>query len=195
MYRQGTIRSYHRIYDGTNLFLEVYSDGLGDSRLLDEYERQRHFIEIRFNLAGEKRSNRLKIDKRSPLRELREQIEGAVRAARPQWAEADVIGQEIGAFADFLIWGLQATPRLRGRAVAVYNQQDGTCEIFRSPHHANRRSPIIALWYAGPGPGRLGHYNWLRLPSHATFGQVLTIHRRSGGRGHRVPTLVTDAVG
>ena len=128
--------------------------------------------------------------------EIRAQIEGAVRAARPQWAAEDFLGQEVGAFADFLIWGLQAAPRLRGRAVAVYHEQQGTCEIFRSPHHANRRSQVIAIWFTSQGTGRLGHYTWLRLhPSNITLGQVLAIHRGAGGRGHRVPTLVTDAVG
>ena len=128
--------------------------------------------------------------------ELRERIESAVRAARPNWAAADFLGQEIGAFADFLIWGLQAAPRLRGRAVAVYNEQDGTCEIFRSPHHANRNSPVIALGYSAPGAGQLGHYTWIRFdPPNPTLGHVLTTHRRRGGRDSRVPTLVTDAVG
>ena len=102
----------------------------------------------------------------------------------------------MGAFADFLIWGLQATPRLRGRAVAVYHGHDGTCEIFRSPHHAGRASQALALWYSGPAGGGLGHYYWLRLrnPS-TTLGQVLAANRRGAGRGHRVPTLVTDALG
>ena len=128
--------------------------------------------------------------------EIRAHIEGAVRAARPQWAEEDFIGQEIGAFADFLIWRLQATPRLRGRAVAVYHEQQGTCEIFRSPHHASRRSQIVAIWYTNQGAGRLGHYTWLGLqPASITVGQVLAIHREAGGHGQRVQTLVTDAAG
>ena len=128
--------------------------------------------------------------------ELRDQIEGAVRAARPQWDAEDLIGEEVGAFADFLIWGLQAAPRLRGKAVAVYNEQLGTCEVIRSPHHANRRSVTIAVWYASPRPGQLGHYTWLRYASpETTLGQVLVAHRGTRGQGGRVPTLVTDAVG
>ena len=128
--------------------------------------------------------------------EIREQIEGAVRAARPQWEAEDVIGQEIGAFADFLIWGLQAAPRLRGRAVAVYHEQDGTCEIFRSPHHTSRRSHVVAIWYTSRGAGHLGHYTWLRYhPSDTTLGQILTVHRGTREQGRRVPTLVTDVIG
>ena len=30
-------------------------------------------------------------------------IEAAVRSARPNWAHADFLGEEVGAFADFLI--------------------------------------------------------------------------------------------
>ena len=76
--------------------------------------------------------------------ELRAQIENAVRAASPDWAAQDFIGQEVGAFAEFLIWGLQAAPRLRARAVAVYHEQDGACEIFRPEHHAGRNSPLAS---------------------------------------------------
>ena len=128
--------------------------------------------------------------------ELRQQIEAAVRAARPNWATEDFIGQEVGAFADFLIWGLPAAPRLRAHAIAVYHEHAGTCEIFRSPHRAGRQSPTIALWYSGPGGGRLGHYYWLRYgTSNPSLGQLLTLHRSTGGRGNRVPTLITDTVG
>ena len=40
-------------------------------------------------------------------------IEAAVRGSRPNWAQEDFLGEEVGAFADFLIWGLQAAPPLR----------------------------------------------------------------------------------
>ena len=52
-------------------------------------------------------------------RDIRHRIEAAVREARPDWQAADLLGQGSGAFADFLIWGIQASPQLRGRAVAV----------------------------------------------------------------------------
>ena len=77
----------------------------------------------------------------------------------------------------------------------MYDEQHGTCEIFRSPHHASRRSQVTALWYAGPGQGRLGHYTMVRFhPSEVNLGQLLTIHRGARGGGHRVNTLVTNAV-
>ena len=128
--------------------------------------------------------------------ELRAQVEAAGRAARPNWAAEDFLGQEVGAFADFLIWGIQASPRLRTRAVAVYHEQDGTCEIFRSPHHADRQSPVLALWFTAPAAGRLGHYYWLRFRNfHPGLRELLALHRRGVGGGGRVPTITTDAVG
>ena len=127
---------------------------------------------------------------------LRAHTEGAVRAARPSWAAQDFIGQEVGAFADFLIWGVQATPRLRARAIAVYHAQDGGCEIFRSAHHVGRQSPVIALWFASPGEGQVGHYYWLRFGNpDITLRQLLAAHRRGAGPGSRVHTIVTNAVG
>ena len=59
-------------------------------------------------------------------RSLRRHIEAAVREARPDWQEADFLGQEVGAFADFLVWGGPAAPALRGRAIAIYNGAEGT---------------------------------------------------------------------
>ena len=129
-------------------------------------------------------------------RELRAQIEDAVRAARPDWTAQDFLGQEVGAFADFLIWGLQAAPRLRNRAVAVYQADTGTCEVFRSLHHADRSAPIVALWFTAPSGSHLGHYQWLALgDAGPTIRQLLVQHHRRDGTGPRVPTLVTDANG
>ena len=119
-----------------------------------------------------------------------------MRAARPNWAAQEFLGAEVGAFADFLIWGLQAAPRLRARAVAVYHGQDGTCEIFRSQHHTGRHSPLIALWFSGAGAGHLGHYHWLRFSSPSvTSGEPLTAHRRGRGQGTPITTIVPNAVG
>ena len=76
---------------------------------------------------------------------MRAGIEDAVRADRPDWAEADFLGQEVGAFADFLIWGEPAVGAIRGRAIAVYDQRTGTCEIFRSPSRAAANRAVIGL--------------------------------------------------
>ena len=128
--------------------------------------------------------------------ELREQIESAVRAARPNWSAQDFLGAEVGAFADFLIWGLQAAPRLRARAVAVYHGEDGTCEISRSQHHTGRHSPLIALWFSGPGPGHIGHNYWPRFRSPTiALGDILASHRRGRCQNNRITTFVTNAEG
>ena len=88
--------------------------------------------------------------------DLRSTIEGAVRRKKPNWADRDFLGQEVGAFADFLLWGMQDTPLLRDRAVAVYDARAGTCEIFRSLAAAASPAPVLALWFSG------SHYRWVR---------------------------------
>ena len=122
--------------------------------------------------------------------DIRVRIENAVRTARPSWQEADFLGQEVGVFADFLIWGLQHAPRLRGRAVAVYDGRTGTCEVFRPPQLASRRDPILAVWYSG------AHYRWVQWGSAPpTLHTLLGLHRAGPAGSPRVPTLVTNTTG
>ena len=128
----------------------------------------------------------------APARTLRHHIEAAVRAARPGWSAQDFLGQEAGAFADFRIWGLSASPLLQGRAVAVYHGADGTCEIYRSRNPAALLRPVLALWYADH------HYVWVRwgrarggprLPA------LLARHNVGPVQNPAVPTIVTFAAG
>ena len=125
-------------------------------------------------------------------RSLRRHIEAAVRAARPGWAALDFLGQEVGAFADFLIWGLPASPLLRGRAVAVYNGPEGSCEIFRSLGPVARQRPVLALWFQD------AHYEWLRwggARGGPRLSELLARHRVGPANTPAVPTLVTLAAG
>ena len=122
--------------------------------------------------------------------DIRVRIENAVRTARPSWQEADFLGQEVGVFADFLIWGLQHAPKLRGRAMAVYDGRTGTCEVFRPPQLASRRDPILAVWYSG------AHYRWVQWGSTPpTLHTLLSLHRAGPAGSPRVPTLVTNTTG
>ena len=121
---------------------------------------------------------------------LRAHVEAAVRRARPAWAEQDFLGQEVGAFADFLTWGIQASPALRGRAVAVYDARTGTCEIFRPPIGLRPDQQVLALWFTG------AHYRWLRWhPPGPTFQQLMAHHRHPPSGAPRVITVVTNAEG
>ncbi len=114
-------------------------------------------------------------------------IEEAVRNARPDWTNRDFLGEEVGAFADFLVYGLQATPTLRGRAVAIYDGRVATCEIIR-PLPLDLRRPVIALWFSG------AHYRWLRwqVPG-PTLPDLLDLHAVPLAGRPRVHTLVTQA--
>ena len=121
---------------------------------------------------------------------IRTSIETAVRAARPTWEAQDFLGQEIGTFADFLTWGMQATPALRGRAIAVYDGRTGTCEVFRPLAGLLPNAPVLALWFTG------AHYRWLRWrPPGPSLPLLLVHHRRPPSGAPRVITVITNAEG
>ena len=121
---------------------------------------------------------------------LRAGIEEAVRTARPDWAEADFLGQEVGASADFLIWGEPAVTALRGRAVAVYDSRVGTCEIFHSLTRATGDAQVIALWFTG------AHYQWVSWADPAPLlADLLSLHAEEQNGAPLVPTLVTNTAG
>jgi hypothetical protein len=121
---------------------------------------------------------------------LRETIEAAVRASRPNWAHEDFLGEEVGAFADFLIWGLQAAAALRGRTVAIYDARTGSCEIIRPQTSLNARAPVIALWFSG------AHYRWVRwAPPGPRLAQLLARHQSGPAGAPRVITVTINAAG
>ena len=121
---------------------------------------------------------------------LRAQIETAVRRARPHWAEQDLLGQEVGAFADFLTWGLQAAPLLRDRAVAVYDSRTGGCEVYRPWGRDAATTRVTALWFSG------AHYRWVRWREPGpTLSQLLSAHGQPGPGPTRVITVTITAAG
>ncbi len=110
-----------------------------------------------------------------------------MRRGRPNWNEQDFLGQEVGAFADFLIWGIPHTPRVRGRAVTIYDESEGTCETVRTQGHTDVNAPVHAIWFSG------SHYRWVRWTTPETgLAPLLTLHRARTGGPDRVPTIVTD---
>lgn len=124
--------------------------------------------------------------------DLRRRIEAAVRDARPNWQEGDFLGQEVGAFADFLIWGIQACPQLQGRAVAIYNPAEGSCEIFRPPGRAVAHRPVRAICYVP------GHYLWVRWrrPGRGPIlSELLARHQVGPAVAPAVPTIITHTAG
>ena len=125
-------------------------------------------------------------------RDIRHRIEAAVREARPDWQAADLLGQGSGAFADLLIWGIQASPQLRGRAVAVYNPAQGSCEIFRPLEFGVARRSVIAICHL---PGHYVWVRWGRPGGGPRLAALLARHQVGPRDSPAVPTLVTQAAG
>ena len=113
-----------------------------------------------------------------------------MRRARPHWAEQDLLGQEVGAFADFLTWGLQAAPLLRDRAVAVYDSRTGGCEVYQPRGRDAATTRVTALWFSG------AHYRWVRWREPGpTLAQLLSAHGQTGAGRTRVITVTITAEG
>ena len=79
---------------------------------------------------------------------------------------------------------------LRGRAIAVYDSQVGTCEIFRSLTRATGDAQVIALWFTG------AHYQWVSWADPAPLlADLLSLHAEELNGAPLVPTLVTNTAG
>jgi len=118
---------------------------------------------------------------------MRNTIERAVRRARPHWATEDFLGEEVGAFSDFLIWGIPDTPALQDRSAAVFDSRTGTCEIFSPNSPASPRPPVLALWFSG------AHYHWVRwAPPGPSLPELLIALLNESPHGQRVPTILTQ---
>ena len=131
-------------------------------------------------------------DHHSAHLDIRHRIEAAVREARPGWQVADLLGHEVGAFADFLIWGLQACPRLQGHAVALYNSVEGTCEVFRPPGLAVARRSVRAICYT---PGHYLWVRWGRTGGAPSLTALLARHQVGPRDTPSVPTIITHTAG
>ena len=87
---------------------------------------------------------------------LKRTLEAAVRLVR---GEEGVQDDQLGAFADFLEDGMTSHPTLCRRTIAVFDGEQGSVRLIRSPTHWCRDSPVIALLYTP------GHYRWIKWPS------------------------------
>ena len=73
--------------------------------------------------------------------QLKRTIEGAVLQAHPEWAAAGLVGEEVQAFSDFLVYQLQSkTSLLRDCAVAIFDETSGFVDVYKGAGYSDTNS-------------------------------------------------------
>mmetsp|Transcript_42205 Transcript_42205/g.82816 ORF Transcript_42205/g.82816 Transcript_42205/m.82816 type:complete len:403 (-) Transcript_42205:409-1617(-) len=104
--------------------------------------------------------------------QLKRTIEGAVIAAHPEWAQQGLVGEEVQAFSDFLVYTLENDTILRDWAVAVFDETSGFVDVYKGKG------------YGGGGCTGDGWDDWARRANTLTLRFV---------PGHYQPLLPVDA--
>mmetsp|Transcript_31613 Transcript_31613/g.35391 ORF Transcript_31613/g.35391 Transcript_31613/m.35391 type:complete len:468 (-) Transcript_31613:1711-3114(-) len=95
--------------------------------------------------------------------QLKRNIEAAVVKAHPEWASQGMVGEEVQAFSDFLVYSLDSQTLLSDWAVVVFDCTSGFCDIYKGRHYEHQNvlnSNTITLQYIP------GHYQPL-IPSNS----------------------------
>lgn len=89
--------------------------------------------------------------------DLKRTIEAAVVRAHPEWAASGMVGEEVQAFSDFLVYVLDSPTILSDWSVCVFDDSSGFCDVYRGKHypatdHDWARANTLTLRYTP------GHY-------------------------------------
>jgi len=112
--------------------------------------------------CGEKNENELLVGETAL--QLKRNIEAAVVKAHPEWASQGMVGEEVQAFSDFLVYTLDSQTLLSDWAVVVFDCTSGFCDIYKGRHYEHQsalKSNTITLRYIP------GHYQPL-IPSNSS---------------------------
>jgi len=93
---------------------------------------------------------------------LKRTIEAAVVKAHPEWVLQGMVGEEVQAFSDFLVYTLDSQTMLSDWAVIVFDSTSGFCDVYKGRNYEKQKSTMqsntITLRYIP------GHYQPL-VPS------------------------------
>jgi hypothetical protein len=73
--------------------------------------------------------------------QLKRTIEGGVLRAHPEWARAGLVGEEVQAFSDFLVYILDSETNILSEcAVAVFDETSGFVDIYKGSFYDEMKS-------------------------------------------------------
>ena len=73
--------------------------------------------------------------------QLKRAIEAAVLLVHPDWAASGMVGEEVQAFSDFLVYALDSDSVLGHLAIAVFDEASGFVDIYRGRHYGKAYPP------------------------------------------------------
>lgn len=73
--------------------------------------------------------------------QLKRAIEAAVLLVHPEWAASGMVGEEVQAFSDFLVYALDSDSVLGHLAIAVFDEASGFVDIYRGRHYGKTYPP------------------------------------------------------
>lgn len=73
--------------------------------------------------------------------QLKRAIEAAVLLVHPDWAKSGMVGEEVQAFSDFLVYALDSDSVLGHWAIAVFDEASGFVDVYRGRHYGKAYPP------------------------------------------------------
>jgi hypothetical protein len=72
---------------------------------------------------------------------LKRAIEAAVLLVHPDWAKSGLVGEEVQAFSDYLVYALDSDSMLSHFTIAVFDDESGFVDIYRGRHYGKIYPP------------------------------------------------------
>ena len=67
--------------------------------------------------------------------ELKRTIEAAVLSSHPEWAASGIVGEEVQAFSDFLVYVLESKTIVSDWAIVVFDKCSGFVDVYRGKNY------------------------------------------------------------
>ena len=105
--------------------------------------------------------------------QLKRLIEAAVLYFHPKWAEDGMVGEDVQAFSDFLVYILESRSLVADWAVVIFDSSSGFVDVYKGQHYNEEASNTLTLRYIP------GHYQPLVLVSpdstRPTLNQIIKV--------------------
>lgn len=127
--------------------------------------------------------------------QLKRVIEAAVLSAHPEWAAKGIVGEEVQAFSDFLVYLLESQTIISEWAVVVFDTSSGFVDVYKGQNYKDEEEGVVDETYAASNTLTLrfvpGHYQPLVLDTsegtRPTLKQIISVLDECG-----VLYVVTD---